>query len=97
MRFDASATPLVIRPEPATLPTATDSILNMFTINNPALWLLGIIVLGAAIFGLRRYFSAEAREAWRCARSYGPVVTRKRGPAILLNVAVDGKIRNRDR
>ncbi len=69
----------------------------MLDIPSSVLWLLGILVLGATIFGLRRYFSANAREARRCARNHGPVVTRKHGPAIRLAVKVDNTKRDRDR
>lgn len=69
----------------------------MFGIANSFLWLLGGVVLGAALLGLRNYFSADAREARRRARSHGPVVSRKRGPSVRLAVAVDQPKRRRGR
>jgi hypothetical protein len=61
----------------------------MFGIANSVLWLLGIVLLGAVILGLRHYFSADALEARRRARSHGPVVSRKRRPSVTLAVDVD--------
>jgi hypothetical protein len=66
-------------------------------LENLVLWLLGIVVVAAAIVGLRRYFNAAAREARRRARNYAPVVTRKRGPSIKLAVDVDDSKHDRKR
>jgi hypothetical protein len=68
----------------------------MLDIANAVLWLVGIVVLGAIILGLRRYFSADAREARRCAHSHGPVISRKRGPSVRLAVDVDKPKRNQE-
>ena len=61
----------------------------MFGIADALLSLLALVVLAFAVFGLRHYFSANAREARRRARSHGPVVSRKRGPSVRLAVEVD--------
>jgi hypothetical protein len=72
-------------------------ILIMFGIVNSVPWLLGIVVLGAGCLGLRHYFSMNAREARRRARSHGPVVSRKRGPSVRLAVEVAKPERRRKR
>jgi len=69
----------------------------MFGIANSFLWLLGIVLLGAVLLGLRHYYSADAREARRRARSHGPVISRKRGPSVRLGVAVEKPKRRRKR
>ena len=69
----------------------------MFGTTNAILWLVGLIVLGVVIFGLRHYFSADASEARRRARSHGPVVSRKRGPSVRLAVAAAKPKRRRNR
>jgi len=60
--------------------------LSMSGIPNSALWLAGVLVLIAVTLGLRRHFSADAREARRRERSHGPVVSRKPGPSVRLAV-----------
>jgi len=72
-------------------------ILIMFGIVDSVLSLLALVVLAGAVFGLRHYYSANAREARRRARSHGPVVSRKRGPSVRLAVAVDKPKRRRKR
>ena len=58
----------------------------MFDTGNLLLWVVVLLVLAAAFLGLRRHFSADAREARRRTRSHAPVVTTKRGPSIKLAV-----------
>jgi len=67
----------------------------MVDIANAVPWVLGLVVLAAAIFGLRRHFGADAKEARRRARSHGPVISRRRGPAVRLAVKVDDPKRKR--
>jgi hypothetical protein len=67
----------------------------MADIANAVAWILGLVALVAASFGLRRYFSADAKEARRRARSHGPIVSRKRGPSVRLAVKVDDPKRKR--
>jgi hypothetical protein len=69
----------------------------MFGIANSVLGLLVIVLLAAFILGLSHYFSADAKEARRRARSHGPVVSRKRGPSVKLAVDVDKPKRKRRR
>ncbi len=69
----------------------------MFGIANSVLWLVSIVVLVAVIFGGRHYFSADAREARRRARSHGSVVSRRRGPSVRLAVNVNKPKRPRKR
>ena len=69
----------------------------MFAITNSVLLPASLVVLLAVVLGLRQYFGADAREARRRARSHGPVVSRKRGPAIRLAVEVDKPKRSQKR
>ena len=77
---------LVIGLEPARL--GHTRILIMFAIANSVLLPVSIVALIAVVLSLRQYFNADAREARRRARSHGPVISRKRGPAIRLAVEV---------
>lgn len=63
----------------------------MFEIENPILWLLGVITLGALLILGRRHWNAEARERRRRDRSHGRVVSKSRRPMVKL--AVDAKER----
>ena len=69
----------------------------MSGITNLAVGLVGSIVLIAVILGVRHYFSTDAREARRRARSHGTVISRKRGPSVRLAVTVDKPKRRRKR
>jgi hypothetical protein len=61
----------------------------MFGLANSILVPLTIVVLGAVMMVGRHYFSADAREARRRARSHGAVISRKRGPSVRLATKVD--------
>ncbi len=67
----------------------------MFDIANPALWLIGIIVLMALVLLVRSYFSAEARDRRRRDRSHGRVISRRHAPSVRLaaNLEKPGKER----
>ena len=69
----------------------------MFNAGNPALWLIGMLVLAGLFVLVRGQFSAEARERRRRDRSHGPVISRKRGPTVKLAVDVHEPRRNRKR
>jgi hypothetical protein len=69
----------------------------MSGITQLAVWLVGSIVLVAVVLGVRHFFSADAREARRRARSHGPVISRKRGPSVRLAVDLDKPKRRRNR
>lgn len=58
----------------------------MFAISNTVLWLISALVLTAAFWLLRGYFSAEAREQRRRARSHRPVVSMANRPMVRLAV-----------
>ena len=58
----------------------------MFAIANTVLWLLSAIVLTAALWFLRRCFSAEAREQRRRTRSHRPVISTANRPMVRLAV-----------
>ena len=94
-QFHPSIALLVIRQEPAKLEAISDEVVTMVDIANAVPWILGLVVLVAAIFGLRRHFSTEAKEARRRARSHGPVISRKRGPSVRLAVKVHDPKRKR--
>lgn len=63
----------------------------MFEIENPVLWLLALVTMGAVILLGRRYLNAEARERRRRDRSHGRVISKARRPMVKL--AVDEKER----
>ena len=63
----------------------------MFDKENIWLWLLGLAVAAALIMTFKRYLRSQSTEARRRARNYGPVVSRKRGPAVKLAVNVGEK------
>jgi hypothetical protein len=69
----------------------------MFDARNPALWIVGIIVIAAIFLFVRRHFNAGARERRRRDRSHAPVVSRKRSPSVRLAVGVDESKRDRKR
>ena len=69
----------------------------MFDPGNPVVWLVGVILLAAVAILVRNHFGAEARERRRRDRSHGPVISRKRGPAIRLAVDMDDRKRKRQR
>jgi hypothetical protein len=86
---------LAIALERARLTKTPIEILIMFDIGNPVLWILGILVFAAVFLSVRGRFSAEERERRRRERSRGPVISRKKGPAVRL--AVDGEKPERNR
>jgi hypothetical protein len=61
----------------------------MFDITNPAFWIISIIMLVAAFWLLRGFFSAEARERRRRERSHRPVVSTAHRPMVRLAVDAD--------
>ena len=58
----------------------------MLAIANTVLWLFSAIVITAVFWLLRGYFSAEARELRRRARSHRPVISTANRPMVRLAV-----------
>ena len=58
----------------------------MFGKGNLRFWVAGLFFAAAAAMALKRYFSPEARERRRRARSHGRVVSRREGPWVKLAV-----------
>ena len=69
----------------------------MFDTRNPALWIVGIIVIAAIFLFVRKHFNAGVRERRRRDRSHAPVMSRKRGPSVTLAVKTDESKRERKR
>ena len=61
----------------------------MFDTGNPVLWLIVLVLAGAAFFLLRGHFSAEARERRRRERSHRPVVSTANRPMVKLAVETE--------
>ena len=88
---------LAIPLEPAKFSQTPIKVLIMFDTRNPALWVVGFIVIAAIFLFLRRHFGAGARERRRRNRSHAPLVSRKRGPSVTLAVNADESKRDRKR
>ena len=69
----------------------------MFDPGNPALWIVGSILIAAIYLFVRRHFNAGARERRRRDRSHSRLVSRKRSPSVRLAVGVDESKRDRKR
>jgi hypothetical protein len=67
----------------------------MLDIRNPLFWLLGVVVVVAALSLVRSHFSAEALERRRREKSHRPVISRKQGPTVKLAVDVGKPKRDR--
>jgi hypothetical protein len=63
--------------------------------NNPAIWVLGLLTLGIAFVLLRGHLSRQRRAQRRRQRSHWPVISRRTGPSVKL--AVDARTPKRDR
>lgn len=61
----------------------------MLAIANSVLWFISAIVLTVVFWLLRGYFSAEAREQRRRARSHKPVISTANRPMVRLAVDAD--------
>jgi hypothetical protein len=69
----------------------------MFNNTNSVFWIISALVLVAAIWLLRGYFSAEAREQRRRARSHRPVISTAHRPMVKLAVDADKEKADRKR
>ncbi len=54
--------------------------------SNPILYVAGLVVAGAVLWGMRRLFSPQAREERRRRKSYKPVISKRSGPTVKLAV-----------
>ena len=50
-------------------------------------WVVGLILLGAALQVVLRTSRPEKRERRKCRRNYGKVIAKARRPVVMLNVS----------
>lgn len=65
--------------------------------NQPALMVLGVLVLGLLFVLLRGTFNRQRRAQRRRDRSHRPVISRRQGPTVRLAVKVDKPNRKQER
>ena len=65
--------------------------------NQPALLLLGLLVVGLLFVLLRGTFNRQRRAQRRRDRSHRPVISSRQGPSVRLAVKVDKPDRKRER